>query len=332
MKEEQVCCLSSNISNNESVAISWLRGFGAILIVLCHFFQSLDNELCLLFNVGVQMFFFISGFLFGKKEILNVWSWLVRRAKRVLVPYFILVTFLLIFLITVDPDLIHKGYLNYYLNFQGFDLFLGGGRITGLNHLWFITFIVLCYLMTPLLQWIDKKSPWLYIIVIFGCVGWRYLPYCSLANWTTCYVVGYVLSKRNLIFRPFILWLSILSSLGMALLFNWDYFYPYSHYYVIWHYIIGISICVLTLNMFNAIRGLVKVPSLIKTLDDYSYEIFLVNFIPLVGEFSLIHYGPTLDVNILLIICLIVCLAILLKYISNIITGSLGMFFNPNKC
>ena len=103
----------------------------------------------------------------------------------------------------------------------------------------------------------------------------------------------------------------------LVLLYSEDLFIYYSHYYLAWHYIVGISTCVLTLKMFDAIKMPVKLPRFMKALDDYSYEIFLINLIPLVGEFSLIHYGPSLYVNVLLIICLIISAAIFLKYTSN---------------
>ena len=125
MEKGQVYAISASISSNESIAISWLRGIGAVLIVICHIFQGLDDNLCLLFNVGVQMFFFISGFLFGKKDVINVYSWLIRRAKRVMVPYYVLITVVLIICLCIKADSLGVGYLSYYLGIQGFAV-LGG--------------------------------------------------------------------------------------------------------------------------------------------------------------------------------------------------------------
>ena len=322
--------LPPSISNNESVAISWLRAIGALFIVICHIYQSLDNNLCLLFNVGVQMFFFISGFLYGKKEIINIRSWFAKRAKRVLVPYYVLIVSMIVVLLATTHGLINWGYVSYFLGLQGF-IVLGGGRITALNHLWFITFILLCYVLTPILQWIDKKHPWMYIVVLLGCLGARFFPYCQLANWTACYIVGYILARRNWIYNTIITWVCLLSCLILFVLSNEDIFSYYSRYYLAWHYIIGVSVCVLTLNCFNVVRQQIKLNSLIKKLDDLSYEIFLVNFIPLVGEFSLIQYGPSLLVNIMLVLCLIVISSIILKYVSNTVMSLMERLKRTNE-
>ena len=49
--------------------IGFARLLAMISIVICHVFQALESPLCYYFNVGVQVFLFISGYLYGKKRI-----------------------------------------------------------------------------------------------------------------------------------------------------------------------------------------------------------------------------------------------------------------------
>lgn len=68
-----------------------------VFIIACHFFQYYGNELCYWLNAGVQLFFIISGFLYGKKQIEDPISFLVKGFKKVLVPYELFLLIALIF-------------------------------------------------------------------------------------------------------------------------------------------------------------------------------------------------------------------------------------------
>ena len=67
--------LTKNERNN---TISWLRMLATLFIIICHVFQYYNMEAAWWFNVGVQMFLCISGFLYGNKRITSsvdfVWS------------------------------------------------------------------------------------------------------------------------------------------------------------------------------------------------------------------------------------------------------------------
>ena len=59
------------VKSEKNYAISLLRFIAMIFIVICHFFQYYNLELAWWFNVGVQIFLCISGFLYGNKKITN---------------------------------------------------------------------------------------------------------------------------------------------------------------------------------------------------------------------------------------------------------------------
>ena len=85
----------------KGVFISYLRVFAMILILMCHIVQEHNNiyinMTAQFLNVGVFIFIIISGYLYGKKEIKEgYFRWIRKRAKRILVPMYSFMIFLLI--------------------------------------------------------------------------------------------------------------------------------------------------------------------------------------------------------------------------------------------
>ena len=68
-----------------------------LMIITCHILQGLNYEAAFYINVGVQIFFFMSGYLYGKKEIDNPKKFYKNRIKRILMPLSMLVIIIIIF-------------------------------------------------------------------------------------------------------------------------------------------------------------------------------------------------------------------------------------------
>lgn len=68
----------SAISVKESVSIRYLRAIATILIVACHFLQTQENKWAFVLNIGVQLFFVMSGYLYGIRNIEN-WGGISMR-------------------------------------------------------------------------------------------------------------------------------------------------------------------------------------------------------------------------------------------------------------
>lgn len=79
----------SNTKQQKNYCISFLRLTAMMFIVLCHFFQYYDVELAWWFNVGVQMFFCISGFLYAGKKIDSAIDFITGNLRKILIPYFV---------------------------------------------------------------------------------------------------------------------------------------------------------------------------------------------------------------------------------------------------
>ena len=71
-----------------------LRVLEMILILACHIVQEHSNEyikmIAQFLNVGVNSFILISGYLYVTKKISeNYTQWIIKRAKRILIPLYI---------------------------------------------------------------------------------------------------------------------------------------------------------------------------------------------------------------------------------------------------
>lgn len=125
-------------------SISFIRSISIVLVIICHIMQSLGLELAWWFNVGVQIFLCISGFLYGKKDVGEITAFYSRRVKRILIPYY---------LVYVPYGLLQLVFAKGVFNFDSFVRGLVvNDTLTGAGHMWFVATILLCYVLTPLLE------------------------------------------------------------------------------------------------------------------------------------------------------------------------------------
>ena len=79
------------IDSEESNILSVVRVIAFVFILLCHFTSSIESIgfLGQIFNVGNSIFFLLSGYLFGTKDINHPGLWLKRRMVKILIPYYL---------------------------------------------------------------------------------------------------------------------------------------------------------------------------------------------------------------------------------------------------
>lgn len=152
-------------------SISFVRMTAMIFIVTCHFFQYYQNELAFWFNVGVQMFFFISGLLHANREETNWFEGIKKSFLKLLVPYYILVTIACIFWFGFTSDANFIDLVNIFTLHSY-------GKFIGLHHLWFVAYILLAYIMTPLvnkiLKCLEKSKTHMILGIIVVLIGGGY--------------------------------------------------------------------------------------------------------------------------------------------------------------
>ena len=136
--------------NKRNKSIQLIRIVAMFMIVTDHMLSICDfpmkSFVVQVANSGVFIFLFISGLLFGQKEITNWKQWFLKRGIRILIPFwtFVLVDFIIEGIIWHDITM--KQVFAYAFNLQG----LFGIRETT-NPLWFLTLLMICYLITPIL-------------------------------------------------------------------------------------------------------------------------------------------------------------------------------------
>lgn len=124
-------------------SVSFVRFIATFMIVGCHILQHYGRWEAFWFNCGVQIFIFISGFLYGQKKIEDGYVFVKKRLYRILLDYYVCLAFDLVIYYSTNKE---------GLTWQGIKgLLYFNETIAGLGHLWFIPAICFLYILTPLL-------------------------------------------------------------------------------------------------------------------------------------------------------------------------------------
>ena len=116
------------ITKAQSISLSVIRVLSMCLIVACHITQKYDMPIAFLLNIGVQIFFFTSGFLYGKLEITSIKDFIKKRFTKVYIPYFLVILLLISgYTIFSIESISIKQIIFYLLNIQLFTNPIGGG-------------------------------------------------------------------------------------------------------------------------------------------------------------------------------------------------------------
>ena len=169
--------------------IEYMRAISMVMIVLCHYFSYYGNELAWWFNIGVQIFFLISGFLYGGRPMNDPIHFIAKQFKKILIPYYIFII----------PTMV------FYFLFarETLSLTVVAGTLEGIEHLWFVPYILLCYVVNPYLYWFTEKMKALSFlkmtvsfVVLLGAVLVLGTAFDSffLPDRIVCYLVGYFIA------------------------------------------------------------------------------------------------------------------------------------------
>ncbi len=337
--------INSSISENESKTIACIRVAATIFIVLCHYFQALNcSELGQIFNVGVPIFFMISGYLYGQKPIKEATAvWYKKQFIKIVVPVYMFYLIMGVILCLIgEQGALNVGQLVIHiLNLQGLtDVMLGNIKSAPL---WFITYILICYRLTPVLNKLNKKlslkkqvfaiitlyaSEIICILNInargFMAVGFiGVLLYCAMffvgANWNKRISVRLYISMTIMMIFAIILRLYVKNLADT----NNDFFeILYGRIVAAYtHQVLGVWIFFTVYALCGFMKKLVDFAfPLIKIIDRYSFSIYIVHSTFLDGVFSVMNLTNNLAINtILFCICTFVSAMLLDKISKRII-------------
>lgn len=336
------------VQGDRIVAISYIRVIAMIMIIVCHFFSFYKNDLAYVFNVGVQVFLIISGFLNSRVEIDNAFGYVKSRWIKILLPYWIYISIIAIIYYFYSPDNIT---LEMY-----FKAALCCERIAGLGHLWFIGAIILCYLITPILyiavrglyNGVDriylntKKREVFFWLVLFLILNWfiNVKPHVLC-----CYILGYFIGLSSGTVRcdkllryvfPFAIitnWLQYLlykgepikfitrGLLNNQLLGLLEKIIRHSA-----HIFLGI---LLFSFLFVVLKNMAESP-IISRLDKYSFSIYIVHQFYILGPLNIMHIMENTISSIIFVTIVILLSGIVFDFVVQNIKSILFAFYRKN--
>lgn len=273
----------------------------------------------------MQIFLCISGFLYGQKKIDNVTDFYNKRLKKILISYY---------LIFIPYGITEFIFARDVFSIKIFALgMLLCSRLKGAEHLWFIPTILMCYLITPLLQgyrnkYVEGKKT----VVVFTVLGVTitsvliqgFTTFNSV--WICCYVIGYALgiNEKNKYISEIALMIiaGIIAIVGNALQIYCDYIanINFIGFRIIKNYnhvMLGVFIFLLLKVVFEKVN-LQRIGKLLKLSDAYSFEVYLVHQLLILGPFSLLALTEFSSVNILIMLIGVFILTLLLKKAEKI--------------
>lgn len=295
----------------------------SLLILIYHLWINVSTSIIEMYLryiciIGVDLFFFISAYNIGNRDI-KYKDFIINRIVNIYVKFII---FVIIMAMIKGWEI--KKIITIIL---GIDLFTNGGG----SFLWFIPGVMILYLLLPLYKIVDNKySKIVPIIAIVSylslAIGISYNFYYDeifiLLNRFPIILIGYYIGKYNIINKlnnnKIIYWLLsfILIIVGVII----SYYCFNNKIYIDWYYdVIYLFLIPLVLGLV-LLFDKIKVNNILNKLGSITLELYALQFI--IG-FSLANYmfmkiGNSLVTNVLVIIILIF-ISLLIKYIFDFI-------------
>ena len=311
------------------LSISFVRMLAMMFIVICHVMQYYDMELAWWFNVGVQIFLCISGYLYGRKRILDIRVFYRKNFVKILIDYEIVV------FAAVAATVLFTDTVITVEEIAGAVLTVS--TIAGGAHLWFIPTILMCYLLTPLYERIFSRAeqshkllvPAAVLLFVMNELVFRQMFSYFNAAWINCYLIGFALRR----FQQYRFWytgsawlltltgavcISIQASVRYLQLITltdaWrPFYYPMCDY---GHVFLGVALFCSGRVLLRPFCNINLIQRILRLSDRYSYQIYLTHHFFILGPLSLMALTANSYVNVVLVLLLTVLTAVLLQKTS----------------
>lgn len=140
----------------KDIKFDYIRTVAMSMIVLCHFCQIIGLvKMSTWLNVGVQVFFVLSAKLLANKNFdscTEIGGFLKSRILRIFIPVWIYLFALVpvLYVVGRGPEIISL--VLYCIGLAGFTT----SGVLGLGHFWYISVLLICYVIVPVLYKISK--------------------------------------------------------------------------------------------------------------------------------------------------------------------------------
>ncbi|MBO4990046.1 MAG: acyltransferase [Clostridia bacterium] len=321
------------LKQDRNDAVSLLRFFAMCFIVACHILRYYNHWLAWWFNVGVQIFLFLSGFLYAGREIPDRFAFWGKNFVKILVDYYL---FLFLsfpfFMVFAEGELPLSGIV---------DIFTFSGLTVGYGHLWFVPYILLCYLLTPLLHDAFARGTrmWVTVVLLCALMGFAARFFFSDWNpaWLNCYLIGFSAKKLQQSGRSSLkLTLVLLPFAGItnALRIYMDvtYFYAFESetveffYWILYdysHVFLGAFLCMLVLTALQDVSFAPPLRRFLEFANRYSYDVYLCHYGIMLGPLTLLGLTDRVWLNILIVVLLTCVFAVVLHSLSKLVKRGL---------
>lgn len=293
--------------------------------------------------IGVEIFLFISGYLYGNREIADRKQWIIARGRRILVPYWILAAFLCLYLaVSGQWEDSLRQLLSSLLNIQGLNYLLPRAGISlhyvgGIGHCWFVTMIMLCYGLTVLVKgsrlegYIDSHPRTALLLAVLVQIVLAMAGIQS--SYVMQYFIGYFYSRSEarieaqkpqiyvgctvLMFALMVLRLVANRVIDGTVFYDHVIARLSFNALGVWLY----GLVDWTCRHFYTVAAKLTDSGVWKRLDVYSYAVFLVHYMFLKEPFDTEHYFPGEMLQITAMLVLTAISAVVLCYMERCINN-----------
>lgn len=323
------------IQKQRDSEIVLLRLIGMLMIIGCHLSTYFGiGALGQILNVGVQLFLFISGWIYSEYTITDGKKWIVKRWMRICIPMYIWGSFIYILEMGIKKSSGNLlGLLFCLFNLQGLP-FLAKGTdsylLSGINHLWFLTPLMLCYLLTLIVKKVKRemtKKDFILFCVI-GTFGVILLAYAGIyIEYIFIYFLGYFLKKlwKQHTNKQYF-WLTAFFMIAMAVRLAGRQFLDGTIAYDT--IITSLTHNVLAIWIFGTVKWLGTKTDCIRELannriigyfEGLSYYIYIVHYYFLVDAFGLKRITQQTALQMLLFVILVYVSAVLVRKLDYLL-------------
>lgn len=317
----------------QSYAIKNIRVVSTFMIFLCHtvfLFGETVGLTAQFFNIAVTIFFFISAYLYSLRENVSaggVLQWYKKRFLRIAIPYYIYLAVLFILYIVTKSVIKPTPWITSGFMISG----LTETYLSQTGHLWFVTAILLCYAITPLLYRVRQNKSFMFIVIAMIA----YIPlaiflkpiistyYSALLEYILAFfLLDRIISsfnKKRMLIIGFVLFI-----LGCIIKLFGVRFFDDTVFYTKFisggcSIIIGFAIFVIIYTLSHIYYKFDKwLFRIIDFFDSISYEFYIVHMIFIKGNFSVLKLS-----NPFLNICLAFVLSLIFGYLLHILSNQI---------
>ena len=312
------------------------------MILICHLgTQYSIGFIAELFVIGVEVFFFISGYLNNVRKTDSAFRWEMNRIRRIYIPVVVFCLFLALAAFIFGYSGNYLGILPCVSGVYGVSKIFPHVSIVGfpgLTHLWFITVMLICYLLVPVFDAVNNR--WnrprviLYALIVLQVL----LAFFSIRiSYIVIFYVGYLTRYEDMHLDQGkqLVSVNILLVIACGIRLVGKSYLDDSLIYL--SFIIPFTNNAIASVLIHDLRAILRVGrkcllnehvmNVVSWFDSISYEVYIVHYTFIAGIFSTFMMNANEIIKIGMFLVLTFVSAAIVHFISE----KIGLFFYKRK-